>query len=560
MPDARADQCVREQEQLAATRSTFEMHWREVAERVRPTQNLFQQQERTPGDKRNERVFDSTAPLALPKFAAAVISMTMPATQKYQALTLDDETLEEDAEVARYLEGMRDIIFKVRYSPRAEFQSQTGEVMLDVGAFGTSPLFIDDDVGNSIQYKSFPVAECFFAEDARGRIDTNHRRFQWTAHQAASKFGVKQLPEKIRQAYQHEPHGPRFWFLHCVKPNPERNMRAKDYRGMPFWSCYIAQEERQIIDEGGFRVFPYAVTRYETAPREVYGRSPAMAVLASIKSLNEMKKTKLRAAHLAVSPPIMLSDDGSLQAFNLRPSALNFGALDEQGRPRAMPFNNQAKIEIAREEMQDEREAINDAFFVTLFRILVEEPKITATEAMLRAQEKGQLLGPPMGRVQSGLLGPTTEREIDVLHHSGVFERKLGPMPDKLREHFYMGGEYHVRYEAPLNLAQRAGAGVGIMQTIQAIAPLAQITPEIMLIIDPIKAARELAQINGVPQKVLRSDDEIEALKAEQAQAKQAEQLLAAAPVAAGAAKDMAAAASMAASVPNQQAGQVVPA
>lgn len=558
--DSRADQCIREQEQLASHRSTFEGHWREVAERVRPTQNMFQMQQRTPGDKRNEKVFDSTAPLALPKFAAAVISMTMPATQKYQALALDDEKLEEDAEVSRYLEGMRDLIFKVRYSPRAEFQSQTGEVMLDVGAFGTSPLFIDDDVGNSIQYKSFPLAECFFAEDHRGRIDTNHRRFQWTAHQAASKFGVDRLPEKIRQAYEREPHGPRFWFLHCVRPNPEINARAKDYRGMPFWSCYIAQEERHIIDEGGFRVFPYAVTRYETAPREVYGRSPAMAVLPSIKSLNEMKKTKLRAAHLVVSPPIMLSDDGSLQAFNLRPNALNYGAIDDQGRPRAMPFNSGAKIDIAREEMQDEREAINDAFFVTLFRILVEEPQITATEAMLRAQEKGQLLGPPMGRVQSGLLGPCTEREIDILHQAGVFERQLGPMPDKLREHFYMGGEYHVRYEAPLNLAQQAGAGVGIMQTIQAIAPLAQLTPEVMLIFDPVKAARELARINGVPNKVLRSEKEVDALKAQQEQAQQAQQLLAAAPVAAGAAKDMAQASAIAASSPNQQAGQVVPA
>lgn len=559
MTDSRADTCIREQEQLAAHRGIFESHWREVAERVRPTQNLFNT-ERPEGDKRNEKIFDSTAPLALPKFAAAVISMTMPATQKYQALTTDDERIDEDAECARYLEGMRDIIFKVRYSPRAEFQAQTGECVLDIGAFGTSPLFIDDDVGSTIRYKSFPLSECYIAENANGRIDTLHRRFQWTAHQAASKFGEARLPQSVKRALEKEPHGPRFWFLQCVKPNPERKARDMTYRGMPFWSCYVAQEEREIVDEGGFRVFPFAVTRYETAPRETYGRSPAMAVLPAIKSLNEMKKAKLRAAHLAISPPIMLSDDGSLQAFNLRPNALNFGAIDDQGRPRALPFNNQAKIEIAREEMQDEREAINDAFFVTLFRILVEEPQITATEAMLRAQEKGQLLGPPMGRVQSGMLGPCTEREIDILHHAGVFDAQLGPMPEKLKRHFWMGGEYHVRYEAPLNLAQQAGAGVAIMQTVQAIAPLAQVTPEVMLVIDPVKAARELARIQGVPQKVIRSEKEVDALKQKQEQQVAAQRLIEAAPVASGVAKDLAQAASLSASVPNQQAGAVVPA
>lgn len=64
---------------MQSRRGIWEGHWREVAERVRPTQNLFQQQ-RPDGDKRNERIFDATAPLALPKFAAAVISFTMPAT------------------------------------------------------------------------------------------------------------------------------------------------------------------------------------------------------------------------------------------------------------------------------------------------------------------------------------------------------------------------------------------------------------------------------------------------------------------------------------------------
>lgn len=546
--DSRAEDCIREQEQLAGARGVWETHWREVAERVRPQQNFFQMIQRPDGDKRQEKIFDATAPLALPKFAAAVISMAFPATQTYHKLVVNDDSLNRNAEVRRYLDRVNETLFKVRYAPRSNFQSQSGEVVLDVGAFGTGILFIDDVLGIGIRYKSLPLSQCYIAEDAYGRVDTLHRKLKWTAHQAASKFGADRLPEAIRRALDVEPHR-KFEFLHCIRPNPDRNPRRKDYQGMPFWSCYIALEEgRSIIDEGGFRTFPCAVPRYETSPNESYGRSPAMNVLPDIKMLNEMSKTVMRAAHMVTAPPIMLSDDGALQQFNLRPNALNFGAVDDQGRPRAIPFQSGGRVDIGLDMMNQRREIINDAFFVTLFRILVEEPQITATEAMLRAQEKGQLLAPTMGRMQTELLGPCVERELDILAHNGA----LGPMPDALREFYMSGGEHVIEYQSPLNLAQKAGAGVAIMNTLQAIAPLAQVDPNVMHRYNIDKAGEILGRINGVPEEIIRSDEEVAELSQQAAQAAQAQQLLQAAPVAASVAKDFAQAASMAGSSPSQ--------
>jgi hypothetical protein len=256
---------------------------------------------------------------------------------------------------------------------------------------------------------------------------------------------------------------------------------------------------------------------------------------------------------MVVSPPLMLSDDGALQAFNLRPNALNFGALDDQGRPRAVPFETKARIDIGLDMMNQRREVINDAFFVTLFRILVEEPQITATEAMLRAQEKGQLLAPTMGRMQAELLGPMVERELDILAANGA----LPQMPDALAQYYQDGGEHQLEYQAPLNLAQQAGAGVAIMQTVQAIAPLAQIDPAVLHRYNLDKAGELLGRINGVPEEVIRSDEEVAALTEQSNQAAQAQQLLQAAPVAASAAKDFAQASSLAASAPPQQPAQL---
>lgn len=550
--DDRAEYCMRLQEQMESNRSIFDAQWREVAELVRPNSNTFQQPIRPEGDKRNQRLFDATAMLALPKFAASTIAFTMPATQVWHKLTVMDDRLAENKNVKQYLEAVNKHLFKVRYSPQANFQSQSGEVVLDIGAFGTGVLFIDDLTGVGIRYKSYPRAEVYIAEDEHGRVNRLHRKFQLTAYQAVAKFG-NSVSEGIRNAYEKTPLA-KFWFLHCVGPNEEYDARAMLHpvKGKRFSSCYIEYEKRKTVDEGGYRVFPFAVPRHETASGEADGRSPAMNVLPAIRTLNEMKKTVLRAGQMVVAPPIMLTDDASLQAFNMRSNALNHGYLGSSGEPLAKAFETKGRVDIGIDLMNQEREAINDAFYVTLFRILVEEPQITATEAMLRAQEKGQLLAQPMGRMQSEMGGATVEREIDILAAAGV----LPPMPRELME---AGGQFRIEYEAPLNQAQKAGAGVAIMQSIQAIAPLAQVDPSVMLIVDTEKAARMLFDVNGAPASILRSDEDVTALKEAKAQQAAEREMLAAAPVAAQAAKDMASAQSMAASSPNQAVPNLFP-
>lgn len=548
--DSRADDIIRRQERMQTDRAIFEQHWREIAERVLPRKDHFRVN-RNPGDKHTEKVFDATANLALERFAAAMESMLTPRTQKWHRLRVLDEDLNENQEVREYLDRVTDILFQVRYSPKANFASQANEVYMDLGAFGTGCLLIDDMVGRGIRYRSIPLNEYFIAENHQGVVDTLNRRFPMSARQAIQKFGEKNVPDSITRAMEKNPEQT-FEFIHCVQPNEIIDYSRKDYRGMPFGSFYVSIDGRSIVQEGGLHTFPYAVGRYVTGPKEVYGRSPAMTVLPDIKMLNEMSKVTIRAAHKQIDPPLLAQEDGVLQAFDMRPGAINFGGVNDQGQQMVHPLQNNARIDIGLEMMDQRRKVINDAFLVTLFQILVDSPNMTATEAMLRAQEKGALLAPTMGRQQSELLGPLIQRELDILARAGA----LPPMPPLLQQ---MGGMVDIEYVSPLNRAQRAEEGVAIMNTLQAISPLAQVDPSVLMVFDPQAIARELAEINGVPAKVLRSDDEIQAMKDQQAQAAQAQQLLQAAPVIASSAKDMAQAQSLAGAAPSQMAPGIFP-
>jgi hypothetical protein len=461
---------------------------------------------------------------------------------KWHKLTSRDPALQDNIEVQAYLDEVTNILFQVRYSPKANFASQAHENYMSLGAFGTGALFIDDIVGTGIRYKSIHLSEIYFAENYAGVVDKVNRKFELTARQAAQRFGYEALTDKMRTCLEKSPEQT-FEFIHCVKPNEEMKRGRRDYRGMPFSSYYLALEGRQMMSENGYQSFPYAVSRYVTAPKEIYGRSPAMTVLPDIKMINEMSKTVIRAAHKIVDPPLLLQEDGVLQAFNTRPGALNYGGVDDQGRQVVQPLQTGARVDIGMEMMEQRRKVINDAFLITLFQILVDAPNMTATEAMLRAQEKGALLAPTMGRQQSEMLGPMIERELDILARAGV----LPPMPEAMIE---QGGEIEIEYVSPLNRAQRAEEGVAILRTLESIIPLAQYDPSVLMVFDPEMIARELSEINGVPAKILRSREQIEQMKMQQAEQAQAEQLLQAAPVVANSAKTMAETAALAGQQP----------
>jgi len=531
--DDKANEIIREQERMKSCRGTWDSHWQEIAERIWPDRALFQG-ERTGGEKRTEKVFESTPALALTRFAAAMEAMLTPRTQRWHRLTASDPQLQEDAEVQRYLDEVTDILFRARYAPKANFASQQHEAYLSNGAFGTGVIFVDEIVGESLRYRAIPLSEVFIAEDFSGIINRVHRKFELTNSQAVDMFGADALPESIAEKAKGEnTSDQKTWFIHCVYQNKDRKPGDKSWKGMAWRSIYVSVEGRKTVDEGGYRTMPYSIGRYITTPGEVYGRSPAMLVLPDIKMLNEQEKTIMRAAQRMVEPPLLVSEDGALQPFNVRPNALNYGYIDEQGRAMVQPMEMRGNIPLGIELQDQKRKIIQDAFLVTLFQILVDQPNMTATEAMLRAQEKGQLLAPTMGRWQSEQLGPMIERELDILGTAGM----LPPMPRALMEG---RGQVEISYESPLNRAQRAEEGMAILNTLNAAGAVAQFDPEVVKLFKTQDAMRELAEINGMPAKLLFSPEEMDQINAAAAQQQQLAQILQAAPVAAQAAEGFA--------------------
>jgi Bacteriophage head to tail connecting protein len=513
--------------------ANFRTLWNTCAQFVMPAWDNFIG-EFAEGVNRNTRIFDSTGIIANERFSAAMEAMLTPRSQIWHKLKADDEELNDNPAVQRYLDEVGKILFAARYHPEANFASQTDECYMSLGAFGNNCLYTDEVVGTCLRYRSWPLSELVWALNHQGQVDTIYRKFRYTAKQAWDDWGEK-IPPAVKRAREKTPFA-EFEFLQAIKPNHEYAPFCYGDKGKKFESWYIFLGDKSVIERGAYRCFPCSVGRYRMAPRETYGRGPAITCLPDIRTANEMIKTGLRAGQKAVDPPIMLAEESVLAGFNIRPGALNYGMVTSEGRPLAMPFEGKANFEIGEKQLEGVRTVIRDNFLNTLFQILVQNPNMTATEALLRAQEKGELIAPAMGRQQSEFLGPMIHRELDLLAEAN----QLPPPPMELLR---SGKGITIEYTSPLARALRAEEGSAIMNTVSDIANMANLDKSVLQLFDFHEAAREMAEIRGCPAKILRSEEEVESLMEHAAEQQQQAQAAAAAPQVAAGIKNLAQAA-----------------
>ncbi len=522
---------MQEFSQYTTWRNVFALQWEEAARLIWPEhRNTFYYGTfNWPGQKKTDSQIDATGMLALHRFGAICDSLMTPANSQWHGLEASNDYVMKDRATRLYFDTLTKLLFKYRRSPLANFRGQNGMGWKSLGAFGNATLFIDAFDGRhyhgykGLRYKAVPLGETFYGENHQGQVDRIIRWFRMTAYQAAQKWGIDRLPQNLIPPLQQQSQW-RYNFLHCVKPREDYDRDRLDAKGMPFSSYYVSIEGMCLMaPESGYRVFPYAVSRYDEGPNETYGRGPAQMVLPALKTLNAQKRVFLKQGHRAADPVLLLADDG-ITGMDLRPGAQNPGGMTADGKPLVgtLPTGN---IAISEKMMGEERGIIDDMFLVSLFKVLSEHPDMTATQVIELVNEKGILVAPTLGRQETEKLGPQIDREIDVLNHLGL----LPPMPPRLRE---AQGEYQVVYTSPLALSQRAQQAAGFIRTVETAKEVVNITQDPRYL-DPFDfdvALPEIAYIQGTPERWMASDQKMTDKRKARAQAEQRQQQIQAMP------------------------------
>jgi hypothetical protein len=490
-------------EKLEGQRQNWETHWQEVADYMQPRKADVTKQ-RARGDKRMEQVFDSSPIQAVELLAASLHGMlTNPATPWF-TLRFKDEEIDNNDEAKLWLESSTDAMYTA--FNRSNFQQEIFELYHDLITFGTAAMFIEEDDDDIIKFSTRHINEVFIAENDKGRIDTIYRKFKISARAAIQKFG-ESVSADVQTKAKKDPYE-EIEILHAVYPRADFNPNKKDKANMPFESVYIEFKNGNELSVSGFREFPFVVPRYLKASNEIYGRSPAMTALPDVKMLNEMSKTTIKAAQKQVDPPLLVPDDGFLLPVRTVPGGLNF--YRSGTRDRIEPLNIGANNPLGLNMEEQRRDSIRAVFYVNQL-MMQQGPQMTATEVIQRNEEKMRLLGPVLGRLQSELLKPLIDRVFAILLRNNM----LPPAPE-----FLSGRDIEIEYVSPLAKAQKSTELQSIIRTVEILGSLANVAP-VFDYINFDNLVKHLADIVGVPQKILKSQSEV---NAERQQAQQQQQ------------------------------------
>lgn len=496
--------------ELKSARGTWENHWQEVAEVFQPRHATFTA-EYSPGQKRNFKVYDSE-PLLMPdRFSAAMESLMTPRSQKWHSLSVvSDPDLNDYAPVRQWIDDVVKTLFRYRYRAKSGFDGAIKESYGSLALYGTQTLYVEEGTRQDpLSYRNIFLGETYIDDSFTGIVDTMFRGYDMTARQAAQRWGENNLaPEMIKALGEKSQSTKKFPFLSAVLPDLDAGIVMPNGQTNAVFHLDLTHE--RIVGSGGYYEFPYLVSRFSQAANEIYGRGPGIFVLQQAKILNAKARTVLRMGEKAVDPPQAAADTSDLYRLDLNAGAVNYGAIDKQGNMLVKPMELGAKVLLGREEMERDQEQIREAFWVTLFQILAENPSMTATEVLERAKEKAELIGPAIGKQETELIGPMVEREIAILWRKEL----LPPPPPEMA-----GQELEVEYTSPMSRMRRAADGAAIARTLEYATAAASFDPGAMDRLDLPESVKEMALIQGVPAKLIRSDQQLAAIQEQRAEA-----------------------------------------
>lgn len=266
--------------------------------------------------------------------------------------------------------------------------------------------------------------------------------------------------------------------------------------------------DNYILDQTEQRASPWITPRYWAMPSFAWGIGPLLLALPDIRTLNKNVELLLRAAALALAPPMMVADDGVIN-----PDALVIGehSLIRVSRTGGGMFGDPIKplqlggrVDLGQMQADDMRARVKE----TLLDVSL-PPETGAvrspTEIIKREQQEQQLTLGAFGRLQRECLEPIVARCIDIADRLKI----PGVVWEQNRPDYYLN---KVKITTPMARAVEQGDATNFMNYLQILANIGgqELT---QLMVDLEAQAPWLADMMGVPANRIRPSDEREKVK-----------------------------------------------
>ncbi|MEG7468389.1 portal protein [Serratia marcescens] len=506
--------------QLVTARSSYDSHWKELSDFILPNCGRFLTTD-AGRNKRNTKVVDPTGGLASRTLESGMLSGITSPTRPWFSLNTPNKQLMDSWPVKMWLsqvvELMNDVMNKSNW-----YQSLT-VLYRYLGTFATGAISIleyDEDV---IRTDVLPIVSYFISNSDRLQVDTVFRKFSMTCRQLVAKFGLENVSDSVKSAWDTGAYEAWFEVVHAVLPNTNRDTGKLNSKNKRYSSVYYQPggSGDKLLSESGFDEMPILVPRWDINGEDAYGSScPGILALGGVKALQLQQKRKDQAIDKLVNPPMMAPSSMKNERLSLLPGDVTYynGAGDTQGFKPVYEIN--PRISELLESIQDGRQLTNECYFVPLFNMFSNiNTRSMPIEAVNEMRDEKMLqIGPVLDRLNDELLDPAIDRIFNIMNRRGM----LPPPPEELQ-----GQPLRVEYTSVMAQAQKA---VGIGSIERAVGFIGNLVAagfqQAADKLDVDQSVDEYFDMLGVPTTITKSDEQVQAEREQRAQQQQAAQSL----------------------------------
>jgi hypothetical protein len=543
---ARGDAVAKRWGIIGASLSQWMTTWQEFSDYMMPRKSGSQTNKESPGQIRQQTLWDATAEEAILTAAAGTITHLTPAGDRWMALSPGAGATDE---VKHWFSQATDAVMAELYA--SDFYHAWHESLIDAFLYGTFAHLVLPSAHSRTHHESLRIGSYTIVEDHERRVVGLYRCDEFTLPMMVSAFGEESLSgcrtlqerwsEIVNGRGEGDPNK-RWKVVHAIEPrnNWDRTSRGMVSTERPWTDDYVVLDAgNHVLSEGGYHSFPAAVCRVMRSndPCEIFGRSPAFRALPMVKQLNVMEEDSVLAIELMVRPGWLMPQDSAFLPDN-RPDGITFwDPSNAANRPEQLLRQN--RVDIAEQKLEQCRQRVRNCFYNDLFRMFTNPDEVrrvkTAFEVAQMRDERLIMFTPMFSAITEQGLDRIIERTFDVLLRVGAIEQP----PESIA---MSGGDYKIEYQSKMALAIRAANTTSTMQGMEFIAQAAQIAPEMRHLIKWGKAGKAVLLNMGVPADSLNTEEEVADLMEMEAQQAAAAQQTALAAQSAEAERNMAAA------------------
>lgn len=502
---------VNEYERMKGDRQVYTSHWQDVSLYTLPTRDFYES--KMPGQKRNARIFDTTAMIANEQLANTLHSrLTTPNSPWFQ-LVVAQTKFAADRAALMWLEESNRRMAMIFNSTAGQFNTQAHEMYLELCAFGNGIMYVDYRNGY-IRFRARPLSDCFIRQNDYGTVDTLYRCTKTPVH-AALKFFGSYATKRMHELYEKNPME-KIDILHCVEPRLDIQTAYTPHKSKKPWeSTFIDLAGKEQIAQGGYDSFPYITPRFGMRSGEEYGYGPGVTAFPDSRMCNRIGELIIRSSEKLVDPPLMVPDDGVIGALSLNAAA----RITIRDGKEIKPLVTGAQPQLAQAVLANVQSRIMKMFYVDWLNSDPTDGKqpLTATEVMDNRDKNFQMLSPMLSRIETEGCGPLIDRVFNLAFVNGM----LPPLPGSLE-----GINLKIEYLSPIARAQRANTMESINKVFGFVAQQMQLgDPGAAYNIKRDETIQYVArEINNIPEHLITPLDEVKKMRADDAKAQQNQQ------------------------------------